>query len=329
MNRRDFVTLLGGAAAAWPLAGRAQQPAVPVVGFLSGQAAATIVSAPDLAAFQQGLRAAGFVEGQNVVIEYRWAEGQYDRLPALAAQLVGRQVAVIFASGSDFALRAVKAATSTIPIVFSTASDPVEAGLVESLNRPGGNLTGVTNLNLELSKKKVEVVREMVPTATDVALLLNPNNLNADAVLRDTQTAARILGVQLHVLRASTARDIDMAVAKWAQLRAGPLVIGTDGYFNTRAEQIGALVLRHAVPAIFGSREFVAEGGLMSYGNANVDRFRLAGVYSSRILKGEKPADMPVQQATKIELVINLKTAKALGLTVPPALIARADEVIE
>src|SRR5215469_7418790 len=239
MNRRDFVTLLGGAAAAWPLAGRAQQPAVPVVGFLSGQAAATIVSAPDLAAFQQGLRAAGFVEGQNVVIEYRWAEGQYDRLPALAAQLVGRQVAVIFASGSDFALRAAKAATSTIPIVFSTASDPVEAGLVESLNRPGGNLTGVTNLNLELSKKKVEVVREMVPTATDVALLLNPNNLNADAVLRDTQTAARILGVQLHVLRVSTARDIDMAVAKWAQLRAGPLVIGTDGYFNTRAEQIG------------------------------------------------------------------------------------------
>ena len=330
MNRRDFVTLLGGAAAAWPLAGRAQQPAVPVVGFLSGQAAATIVSAPDLAAFQQGLRAAGFVEGQNVVIEYRWAEGQYDRLPALAAQLVGRQVAVIFASGSDFALRAAKAATSTIPIVFSTASDPVEAGLVESLNRPGGNLTGVTNLNLQLSKKKVEVVREMVPTATDVALLLNPNNLNADAVLRDTQTAARILGVQLHVLRASTARDIDMAVAKWAQLRAGPLVIGTDGYFNTRAaEQIGALVLRHAVPAISGTREFVAAGGLMSYGGDIAESWRQAGIYTGRVLKGEKPADLPVQQVTKVQLVINLKTAKTLGLNVPQSLLVAADEVIE
>jgi putative ABC transport system substrate-binding protein len=318
-----------GSATAWPLAARAQQRTMLIVGYLSGQAAAAIGSARDLAAFQQGLRAAGFVEGQNVVIEYRWADGQYDRLPALAAELVGRQVAVIFATGSDFAVRAAKAATATIPIVFLTASDPVESRLVESLNRPGGNLTGVTNLNMELSKKKVEVIREMVPTATDVALLLNPNNLYADATLRDTQAAARILGVQLHVQRASTEREIDMAVANWAQLRAGPLVIGTDGYFSSRSDQVGALVLRHAVPAIASSREFVAAGGLMSYGNANVDANRLAGLYVGRILKGEKPADLPVQQATKVELIINFKTAKALGLTVPLTLRGRADEVIE
>jgi putative ABC transport system substrate-binding protein len=282
-----------------------------------------------LAAFRQGLRAASYVEGQNVVIEYLWAEGQYDRLPALAAQLVGRPVAVIVATGSDFAVRAAKAATTTIPVVFNTAADPVAAGLVASLNRPGGNLTGVTNLNQELAQKNLELMREMVPAATDVALLLNPNNLYADTLLRETQAAARILGVQLHVLRASSEHDIDRAVADWAQRRAGPLVIGTDAYFSSRSDQIGALVLRHAVPAIFGSREFVAAGGLMSYGNAYVEMHRLLGGYAGRILKGEKPADLPVQQATKIELIINTKTAEALGLTFPLTLLGRADEVIE
>ena len=330
MRRREFISLLGGAAAAWPLAARAQQPAIPIIGYLSGQARTAGGAARDLAAFQQGLREAGYVDGQNVVIEYRWAEGQYDRLPVLADELIGRPVAVIVAVGTDFATRAAKAASTTIPIVFHTAGDPVQSGLVASLNRPGNNLTGVTTLNVEVGSKRLELMQELLPPgATTIALLINPNNPNSESLLRETQAAARILGVQLHVLRATTERDIEMVVANWARLRAGPLVIGSDGYFSSRSEQIGALVLRHAVPAISGWREFVAAGGLMSYGNDSKDANRLVGVYTGRILKGEKPLDLPVQQSTKVELIINLKSAKALGFTVPLPLLGRADEVIE
>jgi putative ABC transport system substrate-binding protein len=329
LKRREFITLLGGAAVAWPFEARAQRPAMPIVGFLSGQVRTAAGSVRDLAAFQQGLREAGYVEDQNVVIEYRWADGQYDRLPALAAELIGRPVAVIVAAGTDFAIRAAKAATTTIPIVFHTAGDPVQSGLVASLNRPGGNLTGVTSLNLEVAPKRLELMHELLPRATAIALLLNPNNPNSETLLSETQAAARILGVQLHVLRATTERDIAMVVANWAQLRTGPLVIGSDGYFSSRSEQIGALVLRHAVPAISGWREFVAAGGLMSYGNDSKDAHRLIGLYTGRILKGERPADLPVQQATKVELILNLKTGRALGLAVPISLLGRADEVIE
>jgi putative tryptophan/tyrosine transport system substrate-binding protein len=330
MRRREFLGGLGGAAAAWPLAVRAQQLAMPIVGYLSGQARTAGGAARDLAAFQQGLREAGYVDGQNVVIDYRWAEGQYDRLPALADELIGRPVAVIVAVGTDFATRAAKAATSTIPIVFHTAGDPVQSGLVASLNRPGDNITGVTTLNVEVGPKRLELMQELLPAgATTIALLLNPNNPNSESLLRETQAAARILRVQLRVLRATSERDIEMAVADWAQLRAGPLVIGSDGYFSTRSEQIGALMLRHAVPAISGWRNFVSAGGLMSYGNDSNDASRLVGVYTGRILKGEKPVDLPVQQSTKVELVLNLKAAKALGITIPLSLLGRADEVIE
>ena len=330
MRRREFFGVLGGALTTWPHTARAQQPAMPIVGYLSGQARTAGGAARDLTAFQQGLREVGYVDGQNVVIEYRWAEGQYDRLPALADELIGRPVAVIVAVGTDFATRAAKAATTTIPIVFHTAGDPVKSGLVTSLNRPGDNLTGVTTLNVEVGPKRLELMHELLrPGATTIALLLNPNNPNSESVLSEAQAAARILGVQLHVLRATTERDIELVVANWAQLRAGPLVIGSDGYFSTRGEQIGALVLRHAVPAISGWRAFVDAGGLMSYGNDSNDANRLVGVYTGRILKGEKPADLPVQQSTKVELFLNLKTAKALGITVPLKLLGRADEVIE
>jgi putative ABC transport system substrate-binding protein len=323
MRRRDFITLLGGAAAAWPLAARAQQRGVPVVGFLNAQA-----SARDLLLFRQGMREAGLVEGQNVAIEYQTAEGHYDRLPALAAELVRRQVAMIVSTGTDIANRAAKAATTTIPIVFINASDPVAAGLVASLSRPGGNITGVTNLGVELSQKNLELMHELLPAATEVAFLCNPNNPNAEIILRETQAAARILGMQLHVLLASTERDLDMAFANWAQLRAGPLVISNDAFFGTRSEQIGALVLRYAIPTV-SPRESVAAGGLMSYGSDRKDMFRVVGGYAGRILKGEKPADLPVQQVSKVELIINIKTAKALGLTFPLTLLGRADEVIE
>jgi putative ABC transport system substrate-binding protein len=328
MRRRQFITLLGGAAA-WPLAARAQQRTRPIVGYLNAQSPTAPGIARNLAAFQQGLREANYVDGQNVVIEYRWAEGQYDRLPELATQLVGRPVDVIAATGGDLSARSAMAATTTIPIVFTTSADPVQSGLVASLNRPGGNLTGVTNLGVELAPKRLELVHELVPTATDMALLINPNNANAETVLRETQSAAHVLNVQLHVLRASTERDIDMAFASWPQLRAAALVIGSDAYFTSRDEQIGALVLRHAVPTIYEQREYVAAGGLMSYGNDFNDLYRRAGVAAGRILRGDKPADLPVQQTTKVELIINLKTAKALGLTVPLTLLGRADEVIE
>jgi len=324
LKRRAFITLLGGAAA-WPLAARAQQTAMPVVGFLNGGLPDGY--APMVAAFRQGLNEAGYIEGQNVAIEYRWAGGQYDRVPALAAELVRRQVAVIVANSPG--VQAVKAAITTIPIVFTTASDPVQLGLVTSLNRPGGNVTGVTQLYVEVMPKRLELAHELVPTATIIAALVNPTNPNTETILRDLQAAARILGVQLHVLHASTERDLETVFATLAQLRAGALVIGPDAIFNGWAEQLAALTVQHAVPAIFERRAFAAAGGLMSYGGNTEESYRQAGVYTGRILKGEKPDDLPVHQSTKVELIINLKTAKALGIDMPATLLARADEVIE
>ena len=324
LKRREFITLIGGAAA-WPLAARAQQPTIPVVGFLNGSSAweyAYVVGA-----FRQGLKETGYVEGQNVAIEYRWAEGHYERLPTLVADLLSRHVTVIAANGP--AAVAAKAATSSIPIVFAIGADPVKFGLVASMNRPGGNVTGVALLSVELGPKKLQMLHELIPTVRTVGLLVNSTNPNAETQSRDLQVAAQDLGLQLHVLHANSESDFDKAFAAMAQLGVRALVIGTDGFLNSRSEQLATLSMRHAMPAIFQLREFVTAGGLMSYGTSLTDAYRLAGVYAGRILKGEKPADLPVQQAVKLELIINLKTAKTLGLEVPPTLLGRADEVIE
>jgi putative ABC transport system substrate-binding protein len=325
MRRRDVIKLLGGAAAASPLAARAQQqPAMPVIGFLGSESPDLFASR--LRAFRQGLSDTGYVEGRNVVIDYRWADGN-DRFPSLAADMVRRQVTVIVAPGP--AGLPAKAATTTIPIVFTTAADPVANGLVASLNRPGGNVTGVTSLAAELAPKRLELLHEMVPTTTNIAVLLDPTVPVAGTQLRDLQGAARTLGLQLNVLYASTDRDLDTAFATLIELRAGALMIGAAAFFTIRLEKLAALALRHALPTIFVYREFVAAGGLMSYGEGFADAYRIVGIYTGRILKGEKPAVLPVQQATKVELIINTKTAKALGLTFPITLLGRADEVIE
>ena len=324
-NRRELLILLGGAVMA-PRGLRAQQKAMPVIGYLG--AGSPGPNAPLVAAFHQGLSETGWVEGQNLAIEYRWAEGRYDRLPALAADLVGRQVDVIAASDVP-AARAAKSATSTIPIVFAVGTDPVGDGLVASLARPGGNLTGVTFIMTELLPKRLELLSELVPQAEVIALLVNPNNANAEPQTRDAREASRVKGVQLLILKAGSESEIDAAFATLVQGQAGALVVGADGFFFSRRDQLVALASRHAVPAIYDVREYAATGGLISYGASLTAAYREAGIYAARILKGEKPADLPVQQPTTFELVVNLKTAKALGLTIPPSILARADEVIE
>ena len=328
MKRREFITLLGGAATTWPLAAGAQQ-SMPVVGLLNANAATPTGYASRLSGFHQGLGETGYAEGRNVAIEYRWAENQLDRLPAMAADLVRRQVTVIFTSGIP-GVRAAKAATMTIPIVFQGGFDPVEVGIVSSLNRPDGNLTGVSSLSIEMTPKRLELLHETVPKAATIALLVNPTNpASADSQTKAAQTAARSLGRELHVLHARAEGDLKMVFASLARRRIGGLVISNEGLFNSQSEQLAALSVRNAVPAIFQDRDFTTAGGLMSYGTSSVDAFRLAGVYVGRILKGEKPADLPVQQSTKVELFINLKTAKTLGLTIPLPLLGRADEVVE
>jgi len=326
MRRREFIRLVGVAAAAWPLGSRAQQSAMPVIGFLNG-------GSPDgyrlqAAAFRQGLEEAGYIEGRNVAIEYHWAEGHYDRLPAMAADLVQRGVAVLAATSTPAALAA-KASTKTIPIVFTTGSDPVELGLVASWSQPGGNVTGASELSREVAPKRLELAHQLVPAATVVGLLVNPQNPIAETVTRELKGATLALGLQFKVLHASTEAEIDQAFMTFGQTRAGVLIIGSDTLLASSSQQIGALSIRHSVPTIFQYREFAAAGGLAGYGGGIIDAYRLAGRYTGRILKGEKPADLPVQQSNKAELIINLKTAKALGISVPDKLIATADEVIE
>jgi putative ABC transport system substrate-binding protein len=330
MRRREFIAGLGGAAssAAWPLVARAQQAAMPVIGSLSSQSLET--SRERVKAFHRGLAETGYVEGRDVAVEYRWAEGQNDRLPALAADLVRHGMAVIVAMGTTPGALALKAATQTIPIVFLIGPDPVEAGLVASLNRPGGNLTGVTVSNVEVIAKRLELLHELVPSAKSIAFLVNPTNSAATtAETGELQAAARVLGLDLLPLNASTPGEIEVAFANLAVRRAGAILVSGESFFASQVDQVIALAARHAVPAIYGNRAFTAAGGLMSYGTNSRDSDRQVGVYTGRILKGEKPADLPVQQATRVELAINMKTAKALGLTFPITLLGRADEVIE
>jgi putative ABC transport system substrate-binding protein len=325
MRRRDFIAGIGGAAVTWPLVARAQQP-MPVIGFLN-------VAAPDgyalyVAAFRDGLKESGYVDGQNVAIEYRWAEGQYDRLPDMAADLVRRQVSVIVANTP--ANLVAKKATDTIPLVFTTASDPVQLGLVSNLSRPGGNVTGISQLNVEIGPKRLELARELMPAATAVAFLVNPGDVSrAETLTKDARAAAGPLGLRLDVLRAGTDAEIAAAFAGFAELKAGVLVIGADALFNSKSQLLAELSLRYNVPAIYQYGEFTDAGGLISYGGSIKESYRWAGVYAGRILKGVKPADLPVQQSIKVELIVNLKTAKALGVTVPLALLGRADQVIE
>jgi len=325
MKRRAFISFLGGAIAP-PLSARAQQKAMPVIGFLNGTSPGPF--APYLATFRQGLSETGYTEGQNVAIEYRWAEGHYDWLPELAADLVGRKVDVIAATGGTPPAQAAKSATSAIPIVFASGN-PVGDGLVTNLARPDGNLTGVSFLLVELHPKRLELLSELVPQARVIALLVNPNAANAERTIRDVQQAARTKGVQLPILKGSTAREIDAAFTSFVQLHAGAVLIGADPFFGSQREQLVALAARHAIPAIYFLREFAKAGGLISYGASLTGAYRQAGTYVGKILKGAKPADLPVQQPTTFELAINLTTAKALGLTVPQSLLARADEVIE
>jgi putative ABC transport system substrate-binding protein len=324
MRRREFITLVGGAAA-WPPMALAQQAPVPVIGFIS--AASKEGSGDILEALRGALRGGGYVEGRTIKIEYRWAAG-YGRLPALALELVRYPVALILAAGDSSALAA-KAATTTIPIVFSGGNDPVRLGLVASLNQPGGNLTGAVNLNIELAPKRLEVIHELFPKAMRVAFLINPAGANAETVTQSTQMAAVKIGVRLHILRASTVAEIDAAFSSLAEIRPDALLVGADIFFNSQSKDLAALAARHAIPTVFQTRDFVAAGGLMSYGAGRTEIYRQIGLYAARILKGEKPGDLPVQQASKIDMIINLKAAKELGVTVTPTLLARADEVIE
>jgi ABC-type uncharacterized transport system substrate-binding protein len=327
MERREFITLLGGTVASWPLAARAQQPSMPVIGFL--HPTSLDAYADRLRPFREGLKDAGFIEGENVAIEYRWAENQMDRLPALAAELARRQVAVIAAPGPPAALAA-KAATTTIPIVFLMNEDPVRLGLVASLARPGGNLTGINIFSAELAAKRLDLLRELVPGAARVGVLVNPvNATTTESTLRDVEPAARAIGLQIQVLNASTSREIDAAFATFVRERPDAVFVGADSFFVSRRVQLTNLAVRHAVPAIYSARDFAEVGGLMSYGASLTDASRQMGVYTGRILKGAKPADLPVVQSTKFELVINAQTARMLGLTVPQTLLVAADEVIE
>jgi putative ABC transport system substrate-binding protein len=326
IKRRAFIAALGGAAA-WPVVVRGQQPAMPVIGYLGAQSPATFASRLD--AFRQGLGESGYVDGKNVTIEFRWAEGQHHKLPALAADLVARRVAVIVAPGGAPAALAAKSATTAIPIVFEMGADPIAMGLVGSLSRPGGNITGISSLSVEVTPKRLEILHELVPTATVFAALVNPTSPTADSQTRNLQAAARVLRVQLHVLHASTEQDVDATFATLSRLRAGGLVVASDTFFAFHSEQLAALTARHATPAIQQSRDFSVAGGLASYGGNFLESHRQTGIYAGRIMRGDKPADLPVQQVTKLEMVLNLKTASSLGLTVPPALLARADEVIE
>ena len=328
MRRREVITLIGGAAVAWPLAARAQQPAMPVIGFLDTRSPDAIGGR--LNAFRRGLKETGYVEGENVAIVYRWAEGRYDRLPELAAELARRPVAVIATGGGGNPTLAAKAATATIPIVFAVPDDPVRLGLVASLSRPGGNLTGVNFVNVELSAKRLELLREIAPAAARLAMLVNPTNVTStEASVRDLEAAAAAMGVQIKIFHASSSREIDAAFAAFVRERANALFVAGDSFFNSRRVQLANLAVRYGLPSAFSAREIVEAGGLMSYGSDILDTYRQIGVYTGRILKGAKPAELPVVQSTKFELVINHQTARMLGLEVPPMLLARADEVIE